>query len=514
MNSRIYAVLYACFLAILVGAIIVTASMEGENEDGPQAAPLVSLGSGFTYQGRLTDGGNPANGPHDFTFKLFDSSTGGAQVGSTITRTNQAVNNGLFVVSLDFGDGAYTGQKRWLEMAVRPAGVGAFTTILPRQELGPAPYAQSAPWFGVGDKPAGYDPVRSKNISSTLSIDSSAGFPPAVTIGADGLPVVVYHHQSTMRVSHCGNLDCSSSVSTTILTNTVNPIPAEITLGRDGLPVMVFSGGGNSGAIRVARCSNVLCTAFTLAEIDDPSTSSILRGVSIAIGSDGLPLISYMDIVDDVLKVAHCSNVLCTASVITSFDSILSTGVPPVDTSVTIGADGLGVIAYVEYGAADLKVAHCENLACTSATLTLIDAFQDVSSVSIATGTDGLGLIAYNNSFSQQLKVAHCENPACSTFTVTNLGTGVIPSLVIGPDGLGLIAYKQATGELKLATCKNIECTGAALGQPFPATEGFGTLPSITWGIDGLPVIAYVEGDEVRLLHCGSPTCVNYSRPR
>ena len=27
----------------------------------------------FTYQGKLNDNGNPANGPYDFQFKLFDT---------------------------------------------------------------------------------------------------------------------------------------------------------------------------------------------------------------------------------------------------------------------------------------------------------------------------------------------------------------------------------------------------------------------------------------------------------
>jgi hypothetical protein len=31
----------------------------------------------FTYQGKLTDAGNPANGTHDLQFRLFDTLIGG-----------------------------------------------------------------------------------------------------------------------------------------------------------------------------------------------------------------------------------------------------------------------------------------------------------------------------------------------------------------------------------------------------------------------------------------------------
>lgn len=36
----------------------------------------------FTYQGRLSDGGTPANGNYDLQFALFDSVSGGIQIGA------------------------------------------------------------------------------------------------------------------------------------------------------------------------------------------------------------------------------------------------------------------------------------------------------------------------------------------------------------------------------------------------------------------------------------------------
>lgn len=93
----------------------------------------------FTYQGRLTDGGAPANGQYDFEFKLFNSSS--VQQGITITSDNVQVDNGVFTVQLDFGN-VFDGAARLLEIGVRPgASVGAFTTLTPRQPITPSPYA-------------------------------------------------------------------------------------------------------------------------------------------------------------------------------------------------------------------------------------------------------------------------------------------------------------------------------------------------------------------------------------
>ena len=43
--------------------------------------PAWAQTTAFTYQGRLTTGGNPANGSYDFQFKLFDALSDGAQIG-------------------------------------------------------------------------------------------------------------------------------------------------------------------------------------------------------------------------------------------------------------------------------------------------------------------------------------------------------------------------------------------------------------------------------------------------
>ena len=34
------------------------------------------MGTAFTYQGRLTDGGSPADGEYDFRFRLYDAASG------------------------------------------------------------------------------------------------------------------------------------------------------------------------------------------------------------------------------------------------------------------------------------------------------------------------------------------------------------------------------------------------------------------------------------------------------
>jgi hypothetical protein len=105
--------------------------------------PACAIGTAFTYQGHLEDGGQPASGTYDFQFRVFSPSA--AQFGSTLLADNVQVTAGSFTVQLDFGAGVFTGFDRLLDIGVRPgASTGAYTQLLPRTPLTAAPYAQLA----------------------------------------------------------------------------------------------------------------------------------------------------------------------------------------------------------------------------------------------------------------------------------------------------------------------------------------------------------------------------------
>jgi hypothetical protein len=130
------------------------------------------------------------------------------------------------------------------------------------------------------------------------------------------------------------------------------------------------------------------------------------------VGTDGLGLISYYDVTNTDLKVVHCTKTDCS-----TYDTPVtldSTGDVGQYTSVTVGADGMGLIGYYDYTNKDLKVAHCSNTACSLATYTTVDSGGDVGYYpSVTVSGDGLGLISYLDYTNHDLKVAHCSNRFC-----------------------------------------------------------------------------------------------------
>lgn len=103
-------------------------------------ANIAAQTTAFTYQGSLSNGGVAANGSHDFQFLLFDAAAGGSQIGSTVSANGVAVSNGIFSVSLDFGN-QFPGTGRFLEIRVQPSGSTGFTTLTPRQPVTSSPYS-------------------------------------------------------------------------------------------------------------------------------------------------------------------------------------------------------------------------------------------------------------------------------------------------------------------------------------------------------------------------------------
>jgi hypothetical protein len=108
-----------------------------------QAAIAGPVGTAFTYQGRVLDFNEPANGICDFRFMLFGSPDAEDLLdGRTIE--DVPVVDGFFTVELDFPQDVFDGNDRWLEIGVRAGQLNEpneYTVLSPRQRIAPTPYA-------------------------------------------------------------------------------------------------------------------------------------------------------------------------------------------------------------------------------------------------------------------------------------------------------------------------------------------------------------------------------------
>jgi hypothetical protein len=104
------------------------------------AQMIAAQTTAFNYQGKLTDAGTP-QAAYQMQFKLFDTETGGSQVGNTVENPAVAVSDGVFSVMLDFGTNAFSGANRYLEISVRRNANESYTVLTPRQQIASSPYS-------------------------------------------------------------------------------------------------------------------------------------------------------------------------------------------------------------------------------------------------------------------------------------------------------------------------------------------------------------------------------------
>jgi len=525
MNRKRFFLISAGIFVVVILAIV--GLSEAKELNGITRINTETLGNAITYQGYLTDGDAPADGNYDFYFELFDSELDGISVAST-SLEHVLVEDGLFMVLLDFGGNTFNGEKRWLEISVRPGdSEGDYSKLTDRQEITPAPYAHYAieageiDWTKVTNRPGGLDDGDNDTIYYSgigLELDGATFNVLTDTIQTriSGKCVVGSYIQA---INNDGSVECqadaplnrilepSGIISTTVdSSGDVGGSPS-ITIGSDGLPIISYC-DNTSQDLKVAHCDDFACLTATNNTVD--STGDTGWNTSIVIGSDGLPIISYYDVAEGDLSVAHCDNVICSSAITSTLDSAGNTGRRG---SIAIGSDGLPIISYYDDDNDLLKVAHCDNVTCTGATLNTINDVGNGGTSSIAQGIDGLPIMSYVDSL--DLKIAHCDDLICSSTTITTLDTdgsiGVHSSITIGNDGLAITSYYDATNDaLKVAHCHNITCSAFNLTTP-DSNGDPGRWSTITIGSNGFPIISHNDttNEHLKIAHCLNISCTN-----
>ena len=129
----------------------------------------------FTYQGQLNAGGILPNGQtFQFTFTLYDASSGGNAVGSPIQQAIVVGSGGLFTTDLDFGQ-VFDGTQYWLEIKVGTQ-VNNEQPLTARQRISAVPVAQ----YALDSAPrafADFYAMMPPDNAATVSVGANVPFP-------------------------------------------------------------------------------------------------------------------------------------------------------------------------------------------------------------------------------------------------------------------------------------------------------------------------------------------------
>ena len=284
---------------------------------------------------------------------------------------------------------------------------------------------------------------------------------------------------------------------------------SSIAIGTDGLPVISYYNSTDSD-LNVYHCSNITCTSGTNTEISAADNNG--QYSSIAIGTDGAPVISHYNVTDGDLNVYKCANAACTSGTNTEISAADNNGQY---SSIAIGTDGFPVISHLNVSDIELNVYKCANAACTSGTnneISSSDSAGQYSSIAIA--TNGLPVISHYNVTDGDLNIYKCGVAACTFGSGGNIeinsadNTGQYSSIAIGTDGSPVISHYNATdGDLNFYKCQdNADTCDLGTNTEISNADNVGQHTSIAIGTDGRPIISHYNSTdaELNVYRCGS----------
>lgn len=251
--------------------------------------------------------------------------------------------------------------------------------------------------------------------STSTTLDPAGGQTnqTSIAIGVDGRGIVSHGTGDALRVTHCTDVACTAATSTTV-DDPASVVGAfsSLAIGADGFAVVSHHDFTNG--LRVTHCSNTACTAATTEVVGggDGTVNSFGLYTAIAVGGNNLPLISHA-VSAGRLRVTQCGTITCSASVTTTLDA---PGTPVGRFSdLAIGADGLAVISHHDAALGALRVTRCTDGVCSAATTTVAD--DPPASVgtgtAIAIGANGFPVVSHLDATTSALRITTCRSRSC-----------------------------------------------------------------------------------------------------
>jgi len=246
-------------------------------------------------------------------------------------------------------------------------------------------------------------------------------------------------------------------------------------------------------------------------------------GISQQLDADGNPVITYWGgpFGAPEMRLIRCLDPGCaTTGPIVTVDAA---GTFLGETSLQLDSAGRPVIGYqVASGIWDLRLAKCDDAACSDASISTVDALGITGqNVSMALDQLDIPVFAYETRPVSPgltfLHLARCSDPLCSgpitierIDEVTRAQFG--PSLALDAAGRPVIAYNNNDRDLVVVHCSDESCAATPSSATIASGDDFPVRPALLLDASGNPVVAHQvdnSGGEqgVRVQRCADPNC-------
>ena len=330
--------------------------------------------------------------------------------------------------------------------------------------------------------------------------------PHAITVGADGNPVMVYYNAANgdLKIGFCQNRFCNPNTFTSkVLYSSPGYLARDpsISINSQGNPVVAFGSGDSARDLAVVTCLDNECLNIRTEYLVKDTVSNILK-TSLVIRPNDFAQIAYVTESDsglNRLEFVSCQDVFCFNP---PREVAVDTDVNEV--SIMLGSDGNPMILYTKESVGsspptyDLMTYHCIDLNCVAPVASLnydpvpLGGYSDKSAIDMMINVYGNPIFSYldNNGSNMLLKVGTCNDVGCSLPALPQIIDSVPiyhgrpahssisrASVGIGSNKHPIIFYNDG----EQSGLKKVECFDFLCQNPMPPTfldtaYGSGTL--------------------------------------
>jgi hypothetical protein len=322
---------------------------------------------------------------------------------------------------------------------------------------------------------------------------------------------------------HCNDPNCAGGDESITIPDFIGAVGSHtsIALDANGYPVVSYRDVSNE-ALKVLHCNDPDCEGGddTITTVD--STGNTGWYISMALDSNGYPVVSYYRLDTGNLKILHCNDANCAGNneSITNPDGPEDVGI---DSDLVLDANGYPVVAYSDSTNTGLKILHCNDANCAGGNESITSPDTDGSVgfwPSLALDANGYPIVSYYDGTNQKLKLMHCNDADCAggdesiTVPIQNELGGAYSSLALDGNGNPIVSYVGSASpaaelDLKVLRCDDPNCEGQESITTPDSNGDVGYDSSLVLDDEGRPVVSYMryDTDNLKLLHCTYAHC-------
>lgn len=501
--------------ASLIIALAALLGVVGMMTGWVQAGPLHQAGGApevVSYQGQVLISDQPYNGTGYFKFAVVDAA------GSTTYWSNDNTSTGgsepaasvsLTVVdglfSLLLGDLSLTGMSQALDESV-------FND----------PQTYLRVWFSEDDVTFVQMPDQKiaavpYSFQSQMALDSEK---------LDGIQGSAYQLQVTgscapgtsiRAVNADGSVACEmhDTLPVHVLHDTgISSGLHNVVIGSNGLPLILSIYVDQVDSI---ACHDPACQQYTRStNVPLPGVHLSSWSLEMAVGADGLVVFTVVDGFAPDVYFGHCDDLICSTFTLTPLTLVTDASY----SDIVITSSGNPLITVTSFDSSvQLEAYYCLSPTCGSTGYPwLIDTIGNGYNFGyhVTITADGLPLIAYvssNTLTTYKCGNRFCTDPGIRTVHTNQTGNCGTPEITTADNGVGMMAmHNSINNTIEFALCQDLDCTSVIFNTvKFRIGADFADHVSIIKGQDGLPLITYQDMksgvDGVYVSHCGNRTC-------